>query len=92
VLSNTPDNFVGGKIADHLADWKMLTSDAWILRKVDGVDVQLLSDSGTVRNRDENFFPSTEREQLHIEIDTLLKKGVITKTEPSSSEVISNNF
>ena len=39
-MENTPDNFIGGKLADKLCEWEKVTSDRWILDTVKGYSIE----------------------------------------------------
>ena len=87
---NTPDNFLGGKLALFFDKWKAFTTDNWVLEHVLGVKVGL--ENVNLPDRKEISFSETESRQIKEELDKLLLKKVIQKTKHVEGEVISNIF
>ena len=87
---NTPDNFLGGKLALFFDKWKAFPTDNWVLEHVLGVKVGL--ENVNLPDRKEISFSETESRQIKDELDKLLLKKVIQKTKHVEGEVISNIF
>ncbi len=92
-LDNTPDNFIAGKTALYLDQWKNITGDKWILQTVCGYRMQLPSCPSQVHVPKPIQFDSSEQYLIDQEISRFLKCKIIEPVngrEPD--EFISNIF
>ena len=76
-------NFKAGRLSSYLEQWKLLTSDEFILDMVSGAHIELSSPPTQANWPTERLFSDSERLIIDSEIKSLLAKGVIC---PSVSE------
>ena len=84
--------FQAGRVSQCLAKWHTLTTDPKILADVRGHKIEFASEPYQNRPARELRFSNKERSFLKKEIETLLKKGVITRVRHEEGEYISNIF
>ena len=76
-LKNTPDNFMGGKLAQHIEEWEKLTSDRWVLDTIQGYEIPLESVP------EQNFLPGPyrlnydEQKALDAEIEKFIEMNIV---------------
>ena len=88
---NTPENFLGGKIALFFDHWKELFSDFWLLNHVLGIKVNF-EDQNMLVDRKELTFPPEKLLVVKDEITKLLNKNVIKAVADCEGQVVSNVF
>ncbi len=92
-LENTPDNFIAGKTALYLDQWKNITGDKWILQTVCGYRMQLPSCPSQVHVPKPIQFDSSEQYLIDQEISRFLKCKIIEPVNGRDpDEFISNIF
>lgn len=84
--------FKAGQIANCVHQWKMLTSDPEILDIVQGAHIQFESIPKQNDIPLPNLFSQAESEAVDIEIDKLMRKGVIEPCMEESNDFISKIF
>ena len=81
-----------GNLANHIANWRVITTDPWILEAFSGYRLELASQPYQLFTpRPINFFDS-ESAVVQSEIQTLLDKGAIEHVEYTQGEFISTLF
>ena len=93
-LNNRPDNFVSGKIATHINEWRNITSDVNILSYVKGYKIEFEDQPHQINIPKQLNFNDEERHIIENEIQKLLSVNVIEKVLDSGTrdEFISNIF
>ena len=91
-LKNTPHNFKGGKVGLELEQWKKFTSDKWILEQIEGVKLIFIQDKDMVKDKKEIQFSKEEDILVKAEVDKLIEKAVIKRTEFDEEQILSNIF
>ena len=85
-------HFGAGNLKNCSSTWESLTPDDWILTTVQGYDIEL---SEQPRQRfippEINFSPE-ERHIIDLELEKLLKKGVVCPASPEQGDYFSNIF
>ena len=84
--------FKAGQIANCVHQWKVLTSDPEILDIVQGAHIQFESIPKQNDIPLPNLFSQAESEAVDIEIDKLMRKGVIEPCMKESNDFISKIF
>ena len=89
-----PDVFKAGRLKLFLDNWKEITSDETILDMVSGchIDISENESVNEVKNMRLINFNVKEKEIVNNEVQKLLDKGVIEKTQKSEGDKISNIF
>ena len=89
-----PDVFKAGRLKLFLDNWKEITSDETILDMVSGchIDISENESVNEVKNMRPINFNEKEKEIVNNEVQKLLDKGVIEKTQKSEGDIISNIF
>ena len=81
-LRNTPENFVGGKLANHLAEWQSLTSDIYILNAIRGYSIPFTEMPSQERAPRPIHMKPDEIDGLNLEINSFLNQGIIEECLP----------
>ena len=84
--------FQAGRLSAYVEQWKLFTSDEFILDMVTGAHVELLSTPIQVNGSREKLFSSEDRLVIDSEIKSLSAKGVITPSVTEPGECISPIF
>jgi hypothetical protein len=85
-------HFRAGRLSSYLAQWKLLTSDDFILDLVKGAHIELLSVPIQAVRSQEKQFSHIERQIIDSEITSLLAKCVIVPSITEPGEFISPIF
>ena len=85
-------HFRAGRLSSYIEQWKLLTSDDFILDLVKGAHIELLSASIQAICPQEKQFSCNERQIIGSEIKSLLAKGVIVPSVTEPGEFISPIF
>ncbi|CAB4038826.1 Hypothetical predicted protein, partial [Paramuricea clavata] len=91
-LKNKVSNFQAGRLSSYAEQWKLLTSDKFILDMVTGAHIELSSTPFQVKCQQKKLFSSKERLVIDSEIKSLLAKGVIVPSVTEPGEYISPIF
>ncbi len=91
-LTNTPDNFVGGQLAQNKKAWKKITLDPVILRIVSGSIIDFIEDIQQTRVPFPLRLNDIECNHMTNEISKLENKKVIKQVEHCDGEFISTVF
>ena len=88
------DNFVAGRIAEYVHEWRKLTSDATILDIVEHfhIDLELNGSQCEAMSSTQYVFNKKETEIIDREIDKLLELKVIKNVESCHDQVLSPIF
>jgi ribonuclease HI len=86
-----PDSQIGGRLCKFVSNWKKLTSDRFILDIVQGLKIKFDKDVVTYF-RSPLIFSQSEKCIMISEIEKLLAKGVIVKSQHEDGEIVSNVF
>ena len=81
-----------GNLANHIANWRGITTDPWILEAVSGYRLELASQPYQLFTPSPTIFSDSESEIVQSEIQTLLDKGAIEHVEYTQGEFISTLF
>ena len=84
--------FQASRLSAYIEQWKLFTSDEFILDMVKGAHIELLSTPIQVNDSGEKLFSSQDRLVINSEIKSLLAKGVITPSVTEPGEYISPIF
>ena len=91
VLSNTVENFKGGKLSEFYDKWRSLTSDHEILQAIRGLPINI-SDVETIKTPFQHKLPKAELLFMESEIQTLLIKKVVMECFPEPGDHVSPIF
>ena len=84
--------FVTGALRFHLEAWKSITSDTYLLTVVQGCRVEFIG-APPINTIPKQYPMSSDlSSQISVEIQTMLKKGIIREFEPNESMVLSPIF
>ena len=81
-----------GNLANHIANWRGITTDPWILEAVKGYRLELASQPYQLFTPSPINFSDSESAVVQSEIQTLLDKGAIEHVEYTQGEFISTLF
>ena len=81
-----------GNLANHIANWREITTDQWILEAVSGYRLQLASQPYQLLTPSPINFSDSESAVVQSEIQTLLDKGAIEHVEYTQGEFICTLF
>ena len=84
--------FVAGNIANCLRAWKQLTTDEVLLKIVTGYELEFNQTPSQSKIPHKTHLGEEEFQIINTEINKLLHKGVIVKTNHSEGEFISDIF
>ena len=90
-LTDRSSKFAAGQIQHCLPQWQEITNDEEMLKMLVGVDIQLLGElpSGQIR---QTHFSRELSQAIDVEIEELLRKGVIVPCNHTEGEFISPIF
>ena len=90
-LTDRSSKFAAGQIQHCLPQWQEITHEEEILKMVVGVDIQLLDEppSGQIHQA---HFSREQSQAIDVEIEELLRKGVIVPCNHTEGEFISPIF
>ena len=83
--TNTPENFIGGKLHNFFYTWKSITSDPWILNTISAYQLEVTERPWQAFVPKSIKFSSQETELINLEIQNVLDKSII-ETVPSKDE------
>ena len=89
---NTAQNFVAGGISRFYDEWEKLTSDPWVLKVVQGVEIPFLQWPLQDRVPFPYRLSLEEKEIMTGEVRKLEGKGVIQRVLPEQGQFVSNVF
>ena len=81
-----------GNLANHIANWRGITTDPWILEAVSGYSLELASQPYQLFTPSPINFSDSESAAVQSEIQNLLDKGAIEHVEYTQGEFISTLF
>ena len=81
-----------GNLANHIANWRGITTDPWILEAVSGYRLELASQQYQFFTPSPINFSDSESAVVQSEIQTLLDKGAIEHVEYTQGKFISTLF
>ena len=85
-------DFHAGQLSEHLSDWKSITSDQSILESISGEKIEFVSAIPLQTSYPSNSVSKEHKEEVELEIKSLLQKGVIVKSEHEFGDYISPVF
>lgn len=91
-IPKTVNSFKAGRLKDFAHNWEAITSDAWILKMIRGIDIEFDEPVRQSRPPRPILFSPQETEIIDAEVTKLSEKGVIVEAEHSEDEYISNIF
>ncbi len=91
-LINIPKNFQGGKIGQWSENWKILTSNSWVINTVEGSKIDFDEDVEGIPMLPPIPFSKREEKNVEIELEKLLAQNIIEETEHCEDEFISPIF
>ena len=91
-LSNSIKNFKAGKTALAIHQLYGVTSDRNILASVRGIKLDFWDQFLQTSAPNPIQFSNEEEIKMQIQIDLMLRKGIIEETWPSEGQFVSNNF
>ena len=92
LLSNTPENFVGGQTAYFHEQWSNLTSDPWVLNQIRGITIPFETLPVQISVPFPYRMNEVETAGLGGLLGQLLSKGVVGRSPHEEGEWISNVF
>jgi len=92
VCDNQRLHHIAGSIKNHLGEWGKLTNDPTILSAVSGYKIEFYSIPVQTEEPRQSRFSAKKSVALHQELDKLLDKGVIERSEHEAGEFISTVF
>ena len=84
--------FIAGNTANCLRAWKQLTTDEVLLKIVTGYELEFNQTQSVSKIPHKTHLGEEEFQIINTEINKLLHKGVIVKTNNSEGEFISDIF
>ena len=83
---------MGGQIKDCVTFWETVTSDEWVLSNVVGIEIPLVDEP--IQKSVPNLYRLSRDDLIkaEVEMEKMLKKGIIEPVESESGEWISNIF
>ena len=81
-----------GRIKAFKDNWAVLTQDPWVLQTVQGFKLPLVAQPVQTIVPPQMMFPSDQQLLISSEVESLLRKQVITAVQPSQGNVISHIF
>ena len=84
--------FEAGRLRKFIDFWKTLTSDPHILALILGTPIELEEFVTQSFIPEPYRYPLYKQLKIQVEIDKMLKKGVIVRVEPSRNQFVSNIF
>ena len=80
--------FKAGQVKEHLFNWNQITSDPEVLQNIPGAKIPFVREPQLDKIPSNPKFSSQQQEIIDLEIDKLLKKGVIKECEDENGEFI----
>ena len=91
-LGPPPVKFVGGQIARYVSAWKQISSDPWLLRTVQGVEIPFVE----IPIQEKEPYPyrlaEDEMRAVDEEIEKFREKDIVEEVQPELGQVLSNLF
>ena len=91
-LSNTPENFEAGKIAEFYHAWQQLSFDRNVLQLVRGMKIDFKNNISQLYHPRPMQFSQSEKILISCELEKLLVKKVIQEVVSCKGQYISNIF
>lgn len=88
------NDFVAGSLKLHLAQWRKITSDPWVLQTIRGYRIEFIRTpiQKHVPNHRLSKFSSKEIELIDKEVNVMLKKKAISTSPFETGQFISDLF
>ena len=87
ILRQKLDQYVGGNISNHFAQWVKITKDYFVLDILrSGLKIDFLRGQFVI------IMSDTEKDTINSEIDKLLQMGIIVPTSYSKADFVSSVF
>ena len=87
------NNFKAGSLSDNIEFWKTITGDQYILSAVEGYELEFSSSPEKLYNNCiQQQFSNSESTIITLEIDKLIKIGVIKQVSPVDGQILSPIF
>ena len=83
--------FKAGQVAEHFPAWTKITNDKEILSNIQGVDIEYTEPPTQHRLHNQTFSPC-ENSIVNAKVNKLVDKGVITKVNHQTGQIVSNIF
>ena len=81
-----------GRVKYFLSNWHMITQDEWVLQTIGGFRIELLQRLFQPRRPPQLTFTEKEEECMQAEIQSMIDKQAISRTEDSSESFYSQMF
>ncbi len=92
MLSNSVENFKGGKLSDYFDKWRAVTNDHEILQAIRGLPINITNPVDSLKTSFQHKLSKDELMFMDSEIQTLLAKKVIRECLPEEGEFVSPTF
>lgn len=89
---NSEVSQIAGRLGHYYQNWLSLTKDKRVLSWIQGIKIPFTQTPVQCRAPREPNWSSSEKKQMQNSIDTLLKKGAISKVKPCKKQFISSIF
>lgn len=89
---HTPDQFTAGNIANRYDEWVQITTDPAVLKTVEGIHIDLLREIEQNRTPYPFQFEPHEVSAIDSQLQTFIRKEIITETIREEGDFISNIF
>ena len=87
-----PAPFRGGQISRYVPAWRQLSSDPWLIKAVQGVEIPLEVVPVQIREPSQFRLGEHEKKIIQGEVEKLLAKEIVERVEDEPGQVISNVF
>ena len=84
--------FKAGQISNYSYAWKQITHDPWVFSVIRGFDLPFVTIPVQIREPSPYRLSENEKLAADVEIEKLLKKGVLESVQDTPGQVISNIF
>lgn len=91
-MNKSIKNFTPGQLSEHISEWKKLTSCKETLSTISGLKLEFSEDFIPNIRQKPNQFSKSEQPLVEVEINKLLKKGVVVESVHEQDEIISPIF
>ena len=88
LLQQGAKEFKAGQVKEHISNWNQITSDPEVLQNIAGAKILFVREPQMDKITSSPKFSSQRQEAIDLEIDKLLKKGVIKECEHENGEFI----
>ena len=91
-MSKSQITHFAGKVAEHLPQWKRISSDPWLLKTIKGVDIPFVEQPCQEKEPRPYKLGDKEVDFVTQEVERMLQRGIIEEVEEIQGQVISNVF